>query len=551
MRISLSHQRVETLGWPALLKNSMRLMSKAVLAVSALVSVTACAVSEPTTVNPAADEEFSYAWLKGHARNLAEQPFVSAKGDVPEVLSSLDWDEYQQLHFKREQSLWQKDDTAYRATFFHLGQGFITPVHINVVENGKSTPVDYSSKMFNYGDSHVNGKALPQDLGFAGFRMQFGTDWERDIVAFLGASYFRAVGAEMQYGLSARGLAIDTAMNKPEEFPVFTNFWFEKPTPNSDEVTIYALLDSDSITGAYRFDIKAGEPLTMRVDAALYPRKEIERLGVAPLTSMYMIGENDRRTNYDWRPEIHDSDGLEMLTGNGEHIWRPLGNPEQLRFNAYMDNNPKGFGLMQRDRNFDHYLDDGVFYEKRPHLWIEPIGNWGEGSVQLVEIPTLDETFDNIVAFWNPAQEIVPGQELLYSYNMYWGSEAPVQSGKATVQSTYTGIGGVVGKKRDYYSKRFAIDFEGEIFQMLGQKTEVKPVIETSRGRVEITSARPQHHIGGYRAMFDLVPDESVAPINIKVHLEANGQPISETWVYQWNPPAPADRELYNAGHLK
>lgn len=550
MRRSLSFQTLEPQGLQALLKSSMRLVSRLALTVSALVSVTACAVTQPT-VNPEKGEEFSYAWLKGYAKSLSERPFVSHEGDVPSVLSDLDWDEYQQLHFKRDQSLWQKDDTAYRATFFHLGQGFITPVHINVVEDGKSTPVDYSSKMFDYGDSHVNGKSLPEDLGFAGFRMQYGTDWERDIVAFLGASYFRAVGAEMQYGLSARGLAIDTAMNKPEEFPVFTNFWFEKPKPNSDEVTIYALLDSDSVTGAYRFDIKAGEPLKMRVDVALYPRKEIERLGVAPLTSMYMIGENDRRTNYDWRPEIHDSDGLEMLTGNGEWIWRPLGNPEQLRFNAYMDNNPKGFGLMQRDRNFDHYLDDGVFYEKRPHLWIEPIGDWGKGSVQLVEIPTLDETFDNIVAYWNPAQEIVPGQELLYSYNMYWGSDAPVKSGKATVQSTYTGIGGVVGKKRDYYSKRFAIDFEGDIFQMLGQKAKVKPVIETSRGRVEITSARPQHHIGGYRAMFDLVPDDSVEPINIKVHLEANGQPISETWVYQWNPPAPDKRELHNAGHLK
>jgi len=550
MRRSLSFQTLEPQGLQALLKSSMRLVSRLALTVSALVSVTACAVTQPT-VNPEKGEEFSYAWLKGYAKSLSERPFVSHEGDVPSVLSDLDWDEYQQLHFKRDQSLWQKDDTAYRATFFHLGQGFITPVHINVVEDGKSTPVDYSSKMFDYGDSHVNGKSLPEDLGFAGFRMQYGTDWERDIVAFLGASYFRAVGAEMQYGLSARGLAIDTAMNKPEEFPVFTNFWFEKPKPNSDEVTIYALLDSDSVTGAYRFDIKAGEPLKMRVDVALYPRKEIERLGVAPLTSMYMIGENDRRTNYDWRPEIHDSDGLEMLTGNGEWIWRPLGNPEQLRFNAYMDNNPKGFGLMQRDRNFDHYLDDGVFYEKRPHLWIEPIGDWGKGSVQLVEIPTLDETFDNIVAYWNPAQDIVPGQELLYSYNMYWGSDAPVKSGKATVQSTYTGIGGVVGKKRDYYSKRFAIDFEGDIFQMLGQKAKVKPVIETSRGRVEITSARPQHHIGGYRAMFDLVPDDSVEPINIKVHLEANGQPISETWVYQWNPPAPDKRELHNAGHLK
>ncbi len=523
---------------------------QALLAVSALASVTACAVTP--SVNPEEGSEFDYAWLKGYAKNLSEKAYKSHKGEVPEVLSSLDWDEYQQLHFKRDESLWQQEDTDFRAGFFHLGQGFVSPVQINVIEDGKSHPVEYDADMFDYGKTPVNGDRLPKDLGFAGFRMQYGTDWERDIVAFLGASYFRAVGAEMQYGLSARGLAVNTAMDKPEEFPVFTHFWFEKPQPGSDTITIYALMDSESITGAYRFDMKAGEPLTMRVDSALYPRKKIERLGVAPLTSMYMIGENDRRTNYDWRPEIHDSDGLELLTGNGDWIWRPLGNPEQLRFNAYMDNNPQGFGLMQRDRNFDHYLDDGVFYEKRPSLWIEPIGDWGKGSVQLVEIPTLDETFDNIVAFWNPAQDIKPGQEFLFSYNMYWGSQAPFESGKATVQSTYTGIGGVVGKKREYYSKRFAIDFEGDIFDMLGKTAEVKPVIEASRGRVEITSARPQAHIGGYRAMFDLVPlDDSQEPINIKVYLEANGQRLSETWMYQWTPPAKDDRALHNAGHLK
>ncbi len=529
---------------------SSKMVSKLLLSASVMVSVVACAATPQ--VNPEPGEKFDYAWLKGHARNLATQPYASYEGEVPKELSDMDWDEYQQLHFKKDESLWAEDDTAFRAGFFHLGQGFISPIQINVVENGVSQPVEYDADMFDYGKTDIDGESLPKDLGFAGFRMQFATDWERDVIAFLGASYFRAVGAEMQYGLSARGLAIDTAMNKPEEFPVFTHFWFEKPKPGSEHMTVYALLDSESITGAYRFDMKVGEPLTMHVDTALYPRKSIERLGIAPLTSMYMIGENDRRTNYDWRPEIHDSDGLEMLTGNGDWIWRPLTNPKNLSFNAYQDVNPKGFGLMQRDRNFDHYLDDGVFYEKRPSLWIEPTGDWGKGSVQLVEIPTLDETFDNIVAFWNPDREVKAGDELLYSYNMYWGSQAPQRSGKAEVQSTYTGIGGVIGKKRQYYSKRFAVDFQGGAFEALGQDTEVKPVIEASRGRVEITSARPQHHIGGYRAMFDLVPlDDSVEPINIKMHLEANGQVLSETWVYQWFPPAKEDRELYNPGHLK
>ncbi|MFQ6370490.1 glucan biosynthesis protein [Shewanella sp. YIC-542] len=502
--------------------------------------------------SPPVAEPFSYAWLKGHARHQASQPYVSHKGELPDSLKHLDWDDYQQLHFKKKAALWRNDDTRFRAELFHLGLYFDTPIKIYELQQGDAIPVKYSSAMFDYGKSKVNGKALPKDLGFAGFRMQYHTDWERDVIAFLGASYFRAVGQEMQYGLSARGLAVDTATDHPEEFPMFTEFWLQRPQHDADNTTIYALMDSPSVTGAYRFEIQPGAHLIMKVDAAIYPRKNIERLGIAPLTSMYMVGENDRRTHYDWRPEIHDSDGLALHTGNGEWIWRPLNNPEHLRFNAYSDNNPKGFGLLQRDRNFDHYQDDGVFYEKRPSLWIEPTGNWGAGSVQLVEIPTLDETFDNIVAFWHPAQPVTPGQELLYSYNMYWGGLPPHMSPKARVVDTFTGLGGVIGKKRAYYSKRFVVDFAGGTLPMLGKNAQVKAVISVSRGRTEIESARPLHAIDGYRAMFDLVPpDEGTEPINIRLYLEADGQPLSETWLYQWDPPAKAQRQLHNAGHLK
>jgi len=258
-----------------------------------------------------------------------------------------------------------------------------------------------------------------------------------------------------------------------------------------------------------------------------------------------MIGENNRRTNWDWRPEIHDSDGLAMLTGQGEWIWRPIANPQQLRFNAYADTNPKGFGLLQRDRNFDHYQDDGAFYDKRPSLWVELTNNWGDGSVHLVEIPTQDETFDNIVAFWNPAHPIEAGQELLYSYTLYWSSKPPVSLELAHVTDTFTGLGGIVGQKRKYYSRRFVVDFKGGKLPMLGESIKVKPVIKASAGRIEITSARPQHHIGGYRAMFDVVPPgESEIPINLRLYLESDGQPLTETWMYQWTPPPAGQREL-------
>ncbi len=537
-----------------------RLVSRSLVAVGVMFSLTACAAQSQTSpsqasqsaAQPEEGQAFSYAWLKGYARQLATTPYKSHQGELPESLKRLDWDDYQEIRFNKEAALWRDQKSEFRTELFHLGLGFDTPIHMNELENGKSTPIPYMPSEFTYGKSKVDGNKLPKDLGFAGFRMQFATDWQRDVVAFLGASYFRAVGAEMQYGLSARGLAIDTAMPHPEEFPIFTDFWLEKPTPGSDVVTVYALMDSPSVTGAYRFDMTPGEPFKMRVDSAVYPRKSVERLGVAPMTSMFMVGENDRRTNYDWRAEIHDSDGLAMQTGSGEWIWRPLANPANLQFNAYSDENPKGFGLLQRDRNFDHYQDDGVFYEKRPSLWIEPIGNWGKGSVQLVEIPTLDETFDNIVAFWNPAAPVEAGQELLYSYNMYWGSHPPVQSNRARVVDTFTGIGGVIGKKRQYYSKRFVVDFAGGSLAMLGNDTKVKAVITSSEGRVEIESARPLHSIDGYRAMFDLVPPKGEPkPINLRVYLEANGQPLTETWQYQWTPPAESDRELHNAGHLK
>lgn len=512
--------------------------------------MSSCAFGAPAGQTTAST--IDYAWLKGRARELAGRPYVSHEDELPAALRNLSWDDYQQLSFNRDHALWMGDAASlFRAELFHLGLYFKAPVAIHELADGRARRIPYARTMFDYGRTGLEARDLPGNLGFAGFRFHYHTDWRRDMVAFLGHSYFRAVGKEMQYGISARGLAIGTALPKPEEFPRFSHFWLEKPGPLSDTATVYALLDSPGVTGAYRFDIKPGDTTTMKVDAALYPRKSIERIGIAPLTSMYMIGENSRRAGWDWRPEIHDSDGLAMLTGHGEWIWRPLVNPRHLRFNAHADTAPGGFGLIQRDRDFGHYQDDGVFYDKRPSLWVEPANDWGAGSVQLVEIPTLDETFDNIVAFWNPSQPVQAGQELLYSYKLYWGSDPPRPRGLAQVVDTFTGLGGVVGRKRQYYSKRFVVDFKGGKLPMLGRDIEVKPVLSASAGKIELTSVRPQHAIGGLRAMFDVIPpDESEAPINLRLYLEADGQPLTETWMYQWTPPPADQRELNNPGHV-
>ncbi|WP_313161002.1 glucan biosynthesis protein D, partial [Stenotrophomonas sp.] len=314
-------------------------------------------------------QPFDFASLKGQARALSQAAYQSHKRTLPGPLEALDWDQYQSIRYRQDHALWADQPGRYQAKFFHLGLYFHSPVRMYDVVDGTAQELAYDPAAFDYGKSGLKGSHLPPDLGFAGFRLNTRQDTDRDFAAFLGASYFRAVGREGQYGQSARGLAIDTGMGRPEEFPDFIAYYLEQPAADSNTLVVYALLDSPSVAGAYRFAITNGDVLLMDIDCALYPRKAIERLGIAPCTSMYQVGENDRRMAWDWRPEIHDTDGLSMWTGAGEWIWRPLCNPAQLRFNMFVDNNPRGFGLLQRDRNFDHYQDDGVFYEKRPCLW--------------------------------------------------------------------------------------------------------------------------------------------------------------------------------------
>ncbi|HEU4622445.1 MAG TPA: glucan biosynthesis protein D, partial [Burkholderiaceae bacterium] len=513
----------------------------------------ASGVSPPVTTL-GAPQAFDYAWLKGQARALATTPYQAPNIELPAALAKLDYDGFQSIRFKPDQALWAKDDLRFHVQFFHRGFLFKERVRIFEVVGGQAQEVAYLPEMFDLRKSGLDAKTLPRDLGFAGFRVQHQTDFGSDVAAFLGASYFRAVGADLQYGLSARGLAIDFGGMQGEEFPRFKSFWIERPGKDVGTLTVYALLDSPSITGAYRIALHPGGAMTMDVDAALYPRKTIERLGIAPLTSMYYVGENDRRMDNDWRPEIHDSDGLQVNTGLGEWIWRPLRNPSDIRLNSFLDENPRAFGLLQRDRDFDHYQDDGVFYDRRPNLWVMPKpiegAGWGKGSVQLLELPAPDETHDNIVAAWVPDDKPQAGQELLYSYRLMWGTDIVAAPPLAHVIATRTGIGGIVGQKRKYFSWRFAIDFSGGALPTLlkraraGRLAEVETVVTASRGTVEIVSARPQFEQNGYRAMFDLrPPEDSNDPIDVRVFLRLNGEALSETWIYQWLPPPKAERE--------
>lgn len=492
-------------------------------------------ITRVTTAATAA-RPFDYAWLKGHARALASRPYdPNGQTPAPASLTRLNWDQYQSIHFRAERGLWASENLPFQIQFFHLGLNFGKAVRIHEVVDGHAHEIVYDPSMFDLSQLKNIG-TLPKNLGFAGFRIFFQPDFVRDIAAFLGASYFRAVGGEKQYGMSARGLAINCGSQLPEEFPDFTTYWIERPKSDATALTIHALLDSPSVAGAYRFDVVPGAVQTMRIDAALYPRKTIERIGVAPLTSMFLCAEDDHRVADDWRPAIHDSDGLSMAAGNGEWLWRPLANPAAPRFNSYLDDRPRGFGLLQRDRNFDHYEDDGAFYDRRPSLWVEPLSGFGKGAVQLLELPAENETADNIAAFWTTAQKPNAGEEHLFAYRLHWGEKMPATPPLASTEMTWTGIGGVVGWKHTTFSWRFVVDFAGGDLTTLPHDANVESVVNASSGKIELVSARPLASINGYRAMFDVVPADD-KPVDLRLFLRSGERALTETWQYQWTPP--------------
>lgn len=492
-----------------------------------------------------AAQPFSYPMLKGAARALAFTSYQPPPEKLPPALANLTWDQWEAIRFRDEEALWAGEDLRFQVKFFHLGLEVKSPVRIFAIDAGLAQEIAYDPALFDFSKSGIDGTKLPTTLGFAGFRLCFHSDWIRDVAEFQNHSYFRAVDGDRQYGLSHRGLAVDCGMPTPEEFPYFIAYYLERPKRDSSRIDVYGLLDSPSVTGAYRFAIDVADTLTMDIDAALYPRRQIERLGVAPGTSMFLCGSNDRRVGSDLRPQIHDSDGLQMNTGANLQIWRPLVNPGEVRVNTFNDENPRGFGLMQRDHNFDHYQDDGAFYDKRPGAWVEPRGEWGKGAVVLVELPAPAETADNIVAFWTPADKPQRGQELLYGYRLYWCRENPFPSRLATVQATRTGVGGLVAQPHTYFSWRFEVDFHGKELASLSHEVPLTPVIVASRGKIELASARPLTSINGWRALFDLKPtDDSVAPINLRLFLAMADRPVTETWIYQYTPPPPDQRKI-------
>jgi periplasmic glucans biosynthesis protein len=492
-------------------------------------------VTKPAQPTSATTKPFDFSEVERKAKELAGKAYQRDDAGLPDFLANLDYDQYRDIRFKPDKALWLDEGLPFHTQLFHRGFMFRDRVNINVVDKGASSRLAYSPELFDFGKNSLPA-APPAELGFAGLR--FHHPLRRDevfdeVAVFLGASYFRAVGLGQAYGLSARGLAIDTGLPKAEEFPIFREFWIEKPAKGATELVLNALLDSPSVTGAYRFVLRPGLDMKIDVTSHLFFRKAVERFGIAPLTSMFFHGENTDRFVDDFRPEVHDSDGLQMGRSNGEWVWRPLNNPKHLRISVFRDNNPAGFGLMARDRAFDHFQDLEARYHERPSAWVEAIGEWGLGSLYLIEIPSDAEKYDNIVAFWMPDQPTGEGKDYTFRYRLHFTLEDINATGFGRAVSTR--IGGSGTDVLSSEGRKFVVDFESDAMKLFSEKAKVEADVSASTGKVGNITVHKNNETGGWRLSFELTPEKDKDPVELRALLKSNGETLTETWVYQWS----------------
>lgn len=479
---------------------------------------------------PAPAAPFGFEEVARLAADLARADYAQALEKLQPPFADLGYDAYRGIRFRHEADPW-RGASRFGLDLLPPGMLFNVPVRINLIENGVPRNLPFDPSVFDYDANSFPpdaAKAAPGEMGWSGFRLR--TVLNRpgvldEMAVFQGASYFRVIGRGNLYGLSARGLAIGTGSASGEEFPAFREFWITTPDAASESVTVLALLDSPSVAGAYEFVLTAGAETLVETRMALFPRREITGAGIAPLTSMFWFGPGDRGTVDDYRPAVHDSDGLQMVTGTGEHLWRALSNPAALQISAFSDRDPRGFGLMQRDRRFSSFEDAEARYQVRPSAWISPKGNWGQGSVVLVEIPVDSEFNDNIVSFWQPAQPLAGGVRHDFAYSLNVGMTPAPSTPLAQVLQTRSGQS-VNGRG----ARSFLIDYD--LAPFLDQPDPVARVT-ASDGKIDHAYVIRLPEAGVIRLAFEFSPDRAEMA-ELTARLNTGDTRMSETWLYRW-----------------
>jgi periplasmic glucans biosynthesis protein len=503
--------------------NSFLVLATALMAAP---SAHARADTPPADNQSAATYAFSFDTLLAEAKRRAAAPYAPQRSTFPAGLDKLSPEQYRSVRFNPEAGIWRAEQLPFRLELLRAYNQQSAAVTVSTVEDGMARDVVATPQMF---EMTTNMPRLGRvSLPLSGFRLRTRINskkvWDEFLV-FQGASYFRAVAQHLLYGLSARGLAINTAEPSGEEFPAFTHFWIERPSPQATSIVIYALLESDSTTGAYRFIVTPGVETVMDIELTLFPRAEMRVVGIAPLTSMFLFDETNRGRLDDYRPEVHDSDGLQITSKSGEHIFRQLANPLKLQVSTFTTQPPAGFGLVQRSREQRDFEDFENLYERRPSAWVEPKGDWGAGAVELVEIPSGRETNDNIVAFWRPAQSLTPGRAAEFAYRLTWLAEPALPKSLGKVVATRSGAS-LDGKRRV-----FILDFVGA-----GEKTDgLRLDLGASSGKIVNAALVSNAAMHGLRATFELDPNGADLS-ELRLRVMRGDHPITETWLYRWTP---------------
>jgi glucans biosynthesis protein len=522
-----------------------------------------CAALLGTALAPAAlgagpvkatPQAFDWQQLGQLAAQRAQAPWSENSDSLPTEVKNLSYDQLRDIRFRPEQSTWRQQALPFEVQYFHLGLYQQQPVRIHEIDaKGLARLIPYSGELFSFGQEFKNKRPDAQawgDLGFAGMRLHYplnNSAYKDELAVFLGASYFRMLGRDQQYGLSARGLVIDTVgapAGQNEEFPRFTEFWLQRPEAGATEVTLYALLESPRVTGAYRFVIRPGTENKLETVATVHAQVFVRRgapaintLGIAPLTSMFLFGENQPNAR-DFRPEVHDSDGL-MLHTDGpqgqEWLWRPLQRPAAgVLVNSFQAQQIRGFGLMQRDRDFDHYEDVEARYERRPSAWVKPLGEWGAGRVELVQLAIPDETHDNIVAYWVPSKRPVSGAPLNFAYEVHWQGEQPQRPPASWVAQSRSGYGYTqLSAAEQDAQPQYVLDFQGPALDALPADAELKAVVSAdSNGRVLEAVAHPNPATKTWRLNLRVARIDPAKPVELRAFLQHKNQSVSETWTH-------------------
>jgi glucans biosynthesis protein len=471
----------------------------------------------------AADGQFED--VRGMAEDLSHKDFKPSR-PVAQKYLDLNFDQYSGIQFLEDKARWKKEGRPFYLEFFPAGYLHNQIVVIHEVEGQASREIPFDPALFKSAD----GATLPADLGYAGFKINQPVANFIEVASFLDATYFRMLGRGQDYGTSARGLALNLVGDEKEEFPVFKQFWIVKPGVNDHTITVYALMDSPSVAGAYGFTIQPGEETVATVKAVLYLRRAVKEFGIAPLTSMFLFGKNGHAPLADFRPEVHDADGLLMQNGKGEWIWRPLDQGKMTRVDAFQDESPRGFGLMQRDRNFEDYQDLVERYQRRPSVWVQPVGNWGKGAVELVELASDLETSDNISAFWVPATPPAPGSRLDLQYQLHWTTTDPSPANLGHVRAMR--ISRINGKPAHL---RFVIDFDGAAMESIPAGEKLASEINCSEGALIVSADIFKNEFNHtWRLVIETI--EPTKATNLRASLKRGEHAVTETWNYTWQP---------------